>query len=195
MAFCKGLVQRAPTQASAYAHALPLSVADDIDVPTLSVSSPYDVLVRVLAVALNHCDYKMPTHFLSPGNMAGCDFCGVVIGGGPCAVCDAGMRVCGAVFPYGRRAEPGVKDRGAFAEYVAVDSRLLLRIPATWSDLQGAALGGVGWATVGLALSDSQALALAGFPSAPALDLEPEPVLVYGGATATGTMACQLLSL
>ena len=60
-------------------------------------------------------------------------------------------------------------------------------------DLRSAALGGVGWGTAGLAFYDPAALALSGRPSQP-VDTK-EPVLVYGGATASGTMACQLLKL
>ncbi|GAW19046.1 hypothetical protein ANO14919_085300 [Xylariales sp. No.14919] len=171
-------------------RALPLSIASDVDMPTLA--SAYDVLIRVLAVALNHCDYKMPTNFLAPGGLTGCDFCGLVVKTGPSAVCEKGTRVSGGLFPYGRYGA-GSKPQGSFAEFIAVDSRRLLRIPDAWSDLQGAALGAVGWGTVGLALSDPHALALDGFPSTPTA--EPEPVLVYGAATATGTMACQLLKL
>ncbi|KAI1100579.1 putative alcohol dehydrogenase [Jackrogersella minutella] len=170
--------------------ALPLHIANDVAVPTLS--SLYDVRIRILAVALNHCDYKMVNNFLSPGNMAGCDFCGIVVDKGPDAMSERGDRVCGGVFPYGQQGK-SLKDSGAFAEFVTVDSRLLLRVPDSWNDLEGAALGAVGWATAGLAFSDSDALALTGFPSDPTV--ESEPVLIYGGATATGTMACQLLKL
>ncbi|KAI1755486.1 putative alcohol dehydrogenase [Xylaria castorea] len=172
------------------ATALPLSIAKNIDMPTLATA--YDVLIQVLAVALNHCDYKMPTNFLVSGGLTGCDFCGLVVKTGASAVCEKGTRVCGGLFPYGRYSTAS-KPQGSFAEFIAVDSRRLLRIPDTWSDLEGAALGAVGWGTVGLALSDPHALALDGFPSTPTA--EPEPVLVYGAATATGTIACQLLKL
>ncbi|KAI1354756.1 putative alcohol dehydrogenase [Xylaria sp. FL0043] len=170
---------------------LPLSIAKDVPIPALATA--HDVLVRVLAVALNHCDYKMPTNFLAAGGLAGCDFCGVVVKTGPSAVCQAGTRVCGGLFPYGQYDAAAPKPPGSFAEFIAVDSRRLLRVPASWSDLEGAALGAVGWGTVGLAISDPHALALDGFPSTPIA--EPEPVLVYGAATATGTTACQLLKL
>ncbi|RYP53009.1 hypothetical protein DL768_001912 [Monosporascus sp. mg162] len=96
------------------------------------------------------------------------------------------MHVCGPM----HGPNPGNPDSGAFAEYLIQDRRLLVRVPDSWSDLEGAALGGVGWATVALAMKDS--LQLTGTPSKPA-SLMPDgtrmPVLVYGGATATGTMA------
>jgi NADPH:quinone reductase-like Zn-dependent oxidoreductase len=170
----------------------PLTVSTNVPVPALSTD--YHVMVRVLAVALNPNDHKMATHFPMPGNTAGCDFCGVVVGVTPSTGSrmrqkyPAGTRVCGAVFPY----RPNDKHNGAFAQFVVVDSRLLLKVPDHWSDLQGAALGGVGWSTVCLAVADPDALALVGTPSKPIQ--KPLPVLVYGGSTATGTLACQLLA-
>ena len=171
---------------------LPIAISHTEPMPT--ISSAYHVLVRVLAVALNPIDYKMVTHFPVPGNMVGCDFCGIVVDKGASAMQELGTRVCGASFPYSRQLDDsGQKRSGAFASFLETDSRLLLRVPDSWDDAGGAALGQVGWATVALALSDPNALALAGVPSAPAV--EREPVLVYGAATATGTMACQLLAL
>lgn len=174
-------------------NAVSLVISHNVAVPALD--SEYHVRVKVLAVALNHCDYKMVQSFPTPNSMAGCDFCGIVIEKGTEAVLGVGTRVCGAVFPYDR-PNPGDVSRihsGAFAQFVAADSRLLLRVPETWSNLEGAALGAVGWCTIALAISDLDALALPAFPSKPTD--EKEPVLVYGGATATGTMACQLLML
>lgn len=177
--------------------------------PVPGVTSSYQVLVRVLAVALNPNDHKLPDHFPMPGNGVGCDFCGVVAdphdvdsgsGSGEIGQTDpplnqhhpAGTRVCGTIFPYSSAVGGGARP-GAFAEWVVADSRLLLQVPEHWSDLQGAALGGVGWSTVALAMSHPDALGLSGSPSSPAE--ERQPVLVYGGGTATGSMACQLLSL
>ncbi|KAI1392111.1 putative alcohol dehydrogenase [Hypoxylon trugodes] len=169
--------------------------------PIPSLPSPHHVLVRVKAVGLNHNDHKMVAHFPLPGNGGGCDFCGVVemidegVGSEPLNVdIRVGTRVCGTVFPYAP-ANEDFRRLGAFAEYVVADARLLLRIPEGWTDLQGAALGGVGWLTVALALSHPEALALPGLPSHPVENDEIMPILVYGGGTATGTMTCQLLKL
>jgi len=163
-------------------------------IPTLS--SPHHILVRVLAVALNPNDYKMLDHFSVPGNGAGCDFCGVIqsMGDAVGGSIELGTRVCGSVFPYSQPTVDGPDGHtGAFAEWLVADSRLILRVPDDWSDLQGAALGGVGWSTVGLAMSHPDAMDLTGLPSCPCDKMR--PVLVYGGGTATGTMACQLLKL
>lgn len=180
--------------AESFPGALPLAISNSQPGPSLP--SPHHVLVRVRAVALNPNDHKMVEHFPVPGNGAGCDFCGVIehMGDAVEAPFALGTRVCGTVFPYAATGGDGDhRPMGAFAEWLVADSRLVLRIPDDWSDLQGAALGGVGWSTVGLALSHPDALALPGLPSRPAE--RRLPVLVYGGGTATGTMACQLLKL
>ncbi|CAG8974767.1 hypothetical protein HYALB_00000379 [Hymenoscyphus albidus] len=194
-----------------------LTISRSIPIPTSKdLPSRHHVLVRVLTVALNPTDHKMVMHFPVVGSVAGCDFCGVIEAIGTVAPPNAnfptstgpgpntelsefmsvGDRICGGLFPY--TLAPDNTHNGSFSEYVVVDSRLCLKIPAGWSDLEGAALGGIGWATVGLAFCDADALALQGRPSAP---VEPTangkkvPILVYGGATATGTMAVQLLNL
>ncbi|TQV95680.1 alcohol dehydrogenase GroES-like domain-containing protein [Cordyceps javanica] len=159
--------------------------------PVPAVTEPHHVLVRVSAVALNPTDYRMPAYNPVPGAVLGCDFMGTVVETGT-GVADLppGTRLCGPV--HGCNA--GDAANGAFAEYLVADARVLVRVPDAWSDLQGAALGGVGWATVALAMQDC--LGLTGRPSNPAPPREDgsrTPVLVYGGATATGTMACQLL--
>lgn len=168
-------------------------VSHAVPVPTPAIL-PHHVLVRVLAVALNPTDHKAPKHFPNPGATMGCDFCGVVSSFPGCsdaqpAPLEVGTRVCGFVYGYNYEKP----DTGAFAEYVVADARLLLRVPESWGDMQAAALGGVGWGTVGAALWGEEALGLEGRPAAPAS--KGAPVLVYGGGTATGTMACQMLRL
>lgn len=177
-------------QKASSASALPLTVSNTAPVPDLP--SATHVLIRVLSVALNPTDHKMITHFTTPDGMAGCDFCGIVEKSPSKETTRAfppGTRVCGATFPY----NPHDPHNGAFAQWVVSDHRLLLRVPEHWDDLQGAALGGVGWGTAGLGFCDPDALNLQGCPSKPTA--KKEPVLVYGGTTASGTMACQLLKL
>ncbi|KAI0199878.1 putative alcohol dehydrogenase [Astrocystis sublimbata] len=187
------ILQASTVGASTVSGGLQLEVSTDVPIPELP--SPDHVLVRVLAVALNPTDYKSPIFFPAPGQPVGSDFCGLVVkcGGSRAAELQPGTRVCGAVFPYAPDTKGARIASGAFSEWVVADSRLLVRVPPTWNDLQGAALGGIGWGTVALALSDKDALDLQGSPSKPADT--PLPVVVYGGATATGTMACQLLQL
>nr|QQW45475.1 trans-acting enoylreductase CalK' [Aspergillus stellatus] len=166
---------------------IPLVVSKSAPIP--QVQSENHVLVKVLAVALNPNDHKMVTHFNTAGSIAGCDFCGVVASSNAPLGLTEGTRVCGALFPY----SPADPDNGSFAQYCVVDARLLVKVPDTWSDLEAASLG-VGWSTISLAFSDPNALGLEGLPTQPTHQNK-EPVLVYGGGTASGTLACQLLKL
>ncbi|KAL3471726.1 chaperonin 10-like protein [Aspergillus californicus] len=183
---------------------IPLAITPSAAIP--SIKCPHHVLVQVLAVALNPNDHKMVTHFNTPNSVAGCDFCGIIIetadtatgtlasGSGSTSTSSSarlrvGARVCGALFPY----SPADLDNGSFAQFCVVDARLLVKVPDTWSDLEAASLG-VGWSTISLALSDPKALGLEGTPTKPTHEGK-EPVLVYGGGTASGTLACQMLKL
>lgn len=164
---------------------LPLAISHSK--PVLDLPSPFHVLVRVLAVGLNPTDYKMITHFYMEGNTVGCDFCGIIEKAGSSAIFARGIRVCAADFPY----RPNNPHNGAFTQWAVADSRHMLRTPSAWSDTQAAALGAIGWGTACLAISDPGALNLPGLPSKPVE--KTIPVLVYGGATATGIMAIQML--
>ncbi len=167
--------------------------------------SPTEILVRVGATALNPTDYKMPRLQPTPGAIAGCDFAGTVVAVGahpttPAAATPTtttmttervqigiGDRVCGAV----HGSNPLDGSNGAFAQYVRAEAGLVLKLPREMPVEAAAAMGGIGWGTLGLALWG--ALGLEGRPGRPVQ--KPIPVLVYGAATATGTMAVQLLKL
>ncbi|KAI1125436.1 GroES-like protein [Nemania abortiva] len=164
---------------------LPLSIASSRPIPALP--TPYHVLVRVLAVGLNPTDCKMIKNFYMEGNIVGCDFCGIVELVGSSSVVPVGVRVIGADFPY----RPNNPYNGAFAEYAVCDSRQTLHVPEDWSDTKAAALGAIGFGTACLALFDPDALNLEGRPSRPVE--KPIPVLIHGGASATGLIAIQML--
>jgi NADPH:quinone reductase-like Zn-dependent oxidoreductase len=192
------IIEVGPDEASPslVSNTLALGVGHSVAIPV--IRSDHDTLVRVLAVALNPTDFKMITYFPSPGsnNPVGCDFCGIVEDGSEKTLTafPKGTKVFGGLFPYGRIGQNGHAISGAFAEWVIADANQLLRLPNHWSPLDGAAVGGICWGTCVLGLfADPEALALTGRPSAP--DAKGAPILVYGGATATGTMACQLLKL
>lgn len=148
---------------------------------------PDMVLVRTRAVALNPTDHKMADNFSTPGAISGCDFAGdvVAIGSNVTRPLSVGDRVAGGV--YG--SNPLDLTSGAFAQYVGATADILVRIPDGWSYEEAAAIGGAGPATIAIALYDS--LGLKATPANPAE--KPFPVLVYGGSTATGTMAIQIL--
>ncbi|KAL1966327.1 hypothetical protein VTN77DRAFT_4680 [Rasamsonia byssochlamydoides] len=164
---------------------LELGISHDVALPQLL--EPDMVLIRVVAVALNPTDFKMPARFPSPGAIDGCDFAGVIVQLGPAVTrpLQVGDRVFGAV----HGANPLCYQSGTFAEYVATSSEFLFVAPDWMSWETAAALGGAGIGTVGLALFCSM-----GLPATPEKPAEkPFYFLVNGGATATGTMAIQIL--
>lgn len=82
---------------------------------------------------------------------------------------------------------------GAFARYIAVKGDLQMRIPAGVS-FEAACTVGVGVASAGYALYKVLNLDLPGDVDAvkrPAV----EPILIYGGSTATGSLAIQFAKL
>ncbi|KAI1407897.1 putative alcohol dehydrogenase [Hypoxylon sp. FL1857] len=171
----------------------PIAVAVSHELPLPTLTSPNHVLVRVLSVALNPSDFKMVNYFPQPGTNLpiGCDFCGVVEDASDETALVSfprGTRVAGTLFPY------GTGTCGSFAEWLVADTSQLLRVPDGLDDLHGAAIGGLCWGTCVVALfGDPEALCLPGSLTQPAN--KNYPVLVYGAATATGTMACQILRL
>jgi NADPH:quinone reductase-like Zn-dependent oxidoreductase len=176
--------------------AQPAVVQDSLGLPTISDSvpvpdlTPGTILVKVAAVALNPVDFKMGVAFPIPGATIGMDYVGQVI-----RVADENMEhahvrigdtVCGAV----HGSNPAEPDNGAFTNYVRAPSDLIFRVPHGFP-LESAASLGIPLLTSGMAVWDS--LGLTAWPDSPAE--VPSPVLVYGGSTACGTMAIQLLKL
>lgn len=148
------------------------------------------ILVKTVAVGVNPVDTKMVGRLCTPGAVAGMDFAGdvVAIGSGakasvPIAV---GDRVCGAV----QGMNPTGPRVGAFTQYVGATAHVLIKMPPAMSYEEGATLGS-GLGTIGLALF--RTLDLPGYPYEPAE--KPRHVLIYGGSSATGTLAIQLVKL
>lgn len=164
---------------------LPLAIAHGRPIPELR--SDRDVLIRILAVGLNPVDCKMVSHFFMEGKPVGCDFCGVVEMAGSASQIPVGSRVIAGELPYRMDND----NNGAFAQYAVADCSHTIIVPDDWSDTLAAGLGNLSWATVGLAMSKVDALGLTGTPSHPAE--KALPVLVYGGGTATGIIAIQML--
>ncbi|KAL9130696.1 MAG: hypothetical protein Q9217_001175 [Psora testacea] len=163
-----------------------LGIAHNVPVPHLE---PDMVLVKNVAVSLNHSDYKMPDNFPSPGAIDGCDFAGTVMAVGSAVTkpLQIGDRVCGAV----HGSNPVCHESGSFAQYVGATADFLWKIPDSMSFESAVTIGGAGIGTVGLALFHS--LGLSASPEKPAE--KPFYVLVYGGSSACGTMAIQLIRL
>lgn len=146
---------------------------------------PDQVLVRVHAVGVNPSDTKMRGPFALPYAILGADFAGEIIAiGADVTHVQIGDRVCGAqneLF----KASP---ERGAFAEYNVTRGRMWMKIPDSLSYEAAASLP-VGLCTAGLALK------LLGLPLPDRPQEKGVHVLVYGGSTATATIAMQLLKL
>jgi NADPH:quinone reductase-like Zn-dependent oxidoreductase len=145
------------------------------------------ILVKTEAVALNPTDWKHVAFLSPPGVLVGCDYAGVVeaVGGSVKKSFKKGDRVCG--FIHG--ANTVQPEDGAFAEYIVAKGDIQMRIPDNLSFQEAATLG-VGITTVGQALYQSLKLAL---PTEPLTT--PEPILIYGGSTATGALAIQFAQL
>ncbi|KAB8205981.1 Alcohol dehydrogenase GroES-like domain protein [Aspergillus parasiticus SU-1] len=145
------------------------------------------ILVKTVAVALNPTDWKHIAFLAPPGALIGCDYAGIVeeVGKAVKKPFKKGDRVCG--FVHGGNAVQ--HEDGAFAEYIVAKGDVQIRIPDNLSFQEAATLG-VGISTVGQGLYQSLKLAL---PSEPIK--EPEPILIYGGSTATGTLAIQFAKL
>ncbi|KAM0338446.1 hypothetical protein ACHAPU_011323 [Fusarium lateritium] len=119
------------------------------------------------------------------GAVAGMDYAGTVVGIGPkvktALEIRLGDQVCGAV----QGMHSLIPSVGAFTQIVSATGVVTLKVPPYMAIEEAATLGS-GVDTIGLALLRS--LAVPGY-------LNLSPVLVYGGSTATGTLAIQLLKL
>lgn len=152
---------------------------------------PTEVLVKVSAVALNHCDWKMPSRVPCPGAVNGADYSGTVVRIGEFAAHTSGLkvgdRVAGAQMASSRR-RPWA---GAYAEYIREEADCCWKVPANLSWEEAAAVGCA--ASMTSAMGIWWSLKLTGTPEIPTSDSE--YVLVFGGATASGTYAIQILKL
>lgn len=174
----KAIVAKAPGQ---------LIIKEDVLVPTINEDM---LLVKTVAVAINPSDAKMVDYSCTVNAISGYDFSGIValVGSSPSLQSrfQIGDRVCGGV--HGMNALG--PENGAFAQYVRADPGLTLRMPESMSFKDAATLG-TALSTTGLTLFKS--LGISDRPDKPAQ--KPYFVLVYGGSSATGTMAIQLLRL
>ncbi|TVY41053.1 Trans-enoyl reductase [Lachnellula occidentalis] len=175
------------------------------------------ILVRVRCVAINPVDAKVLDMGPIIGATLGCEFSGDVAKLGP-AVKNKRLKVGTAVFGCVYGNHPGQLDNGAFAEFLVVAGDLVYLLPIHMSYQEGATLG-VSLPTVGMAIyypwkfplphADTMRQQLLASTNTPRNDpshaqshSSPLPrrndaqhVLVYGGSTAMGAMALQLLRM
>ncbi|KAK3720059.1 hypothetical protein LTR37_003882 [Vermiconidia calcicola] len=153
------------------------------EVPVPKLRDDY-ILVKVNAVALNPTDWKHihKEVMATPGCTVGNDFAGVVEEVGPKVEKEWKKRDRIAGQTHGvNGSEP---EDGCFAEYCVVKGDITLKIEDNTTDEEASTLG-VGVNTVGQGLYQSLGLPLPGSGKAD------EYLLVYGGSTATGSLAIQ----
>ncbi|QKX55490.1 uncharacterized protein TRUGW13939_02583 [Talaromyces rugulosus] len=147
------------------------------------------ILVKTVSVALNPTDWKHIDFFAPVGCLMGCDYSGIVeaVGKDVKKPFKKGDRICGYAHG-GNSIQP---EDGSFAEYIIVKGDTQMLVPDNVS-FQDAATLGVGVATVAQSLYQSLKLAL---PTHPLSKEQSVPILIYGGSTATGTLAIQFAKL
>ncbi|KAE8356046.1 oxidoreductase [Aspergillus coremiiformis] len=162
------------------------------NVPVLDLPDDY-ILVKTKAVALNPTDWRHVDAEPCTGTIVGCDYAGVVeaVGAKVQKPWKKGDRVAGFVHGCNPRRPMG----GAFAEYVMAKGDLQIHVPDFMSFDEAACLG-VGMTTVGQNLYQSLDLSRPGDKSPEGGDPEETTsILIYGGATATGSLAIQFAKL
>ena len=147
------------------------------------------LLIKTSAVALNPSDWKHVDFMATPSALLGCDYSGTVLAIGPAVKKQfkIGDRVCGMC----HGANMLEHEDGAFAEVIAAKGDVQMKVPEGMGMEEASALG-VGVVTVGLGLFQSLQLPL---PDTEEAKEKGGFVLIYGGSTATGTMAIQFARL
>lgn len=147
------------------------------------------VIIKTHAVALNPVDTKLHDDMVTPGVSFGFDCAGTIVAVGSKVKREIhiGDRVCGAACGMDKTRASG----GAFTEYAALGGDLLLKIPDNMS-FEDACTMGTALNSTAMVLFHSFGLpwTLVEKPSEKAF-----PVLVYGGSSAVGTMAIQILRM
>ncbi|KAI1824107.1 GroES-like protein [Xylaria intraflava] len=165
-------------------------VGDDVNgkyrLDEMSLPSPVagTLLCKVAAIALNPADWKMIDFSATEGSIGGNDFAGEVIQVGEG---QNRFKVGDRVFALTFGLNPSDKTTGSFGEYALATADLACRIP-DWMSYEEACTFGVAVGSCGGALYHSLKLPMPDQPTR-----KPFYVLVSGGATATGTIAIQLL--
>ncbi|KAK5046409.1 hypothetical protein LTR84_008211 [Exophiala bonariae] len=170
-------------------HAIVIKSAGKAELVEASVPTLREdyLLVKVKAVALNPTDI-LHIDLLAPvGARVGCDYAGVVeeVGANVTKSFKKGDRVAGVA--HGSNAVH--HEDGTFSGIITVKGDLQIHIPENLGFEEAATLG-IGITTVGQALYQSLGLSL---PGEGQKDLS--PILIYGGSTATGSLAIQYAKL
>ncbi|KAI5361411.1 Putative GroES-like superfamily, alcohol dehydrogenase-like, NAD(P)-binding domain superfamily [Septoria linicola] len=151
---------------------------------------PTYLLAKVEAIALNPTDWKHINGKRAADNgLAGCDFAGTVVevGSDVSKHFQPGDRIAGTT----HGANFSQPEDGCFAEYAVAKADLLVKIPSSLSFEQAATFP-LGVSTVGQGLYQ-KALKL-NLPTDP-IPKDSQTLLIYGGSTATGSLAIQFAKL
>lgn len=154
-----------------------------VEVPKLK---PGTMLCKVRAVALNPADWKMIEFSATQDSIGGNDFAGEVVRvGSGVKRFKEGDRIIGMTFGL----NPSDKLTGAFCRYALATEDLSCKIPPSMTFEEASTLS-VPVGTAGSALYQALDLPM---PGSVRSYKTPSYVLVSGGASATGTIAIQLL--
>jgi NADPH:quinone reductase-like Zn-dependent oxidoreductase len=174
-------------------HAIVIKQAGEAEIREVSIPKLRDdyILVKVRAVALNPTDWKHVDYLASPGVRVGCDYAGIVeeVGKKVTKNFKKGDRVSG--FCHGANAVN--HEDGSFGEIITAKGDLQIHIPENMSFEEAATLG-VGISTVGQGLYQSLKLPLPNDTEG-IRKTSGTPILIYGGSTATGSLAIQFAKL
>lgn len=165
------------------------SAAEFTDVPE-PVISPNEILVKVHAVALNPTDHMHIDAVSPPGSIIGCDYAGEVfkVGSNAVKAWSVGDRVAGVV-------HGGISpERGAFAEYLKIDSDLAWKVPDDVDDAAATTFG-VSAATAMLALNARLGLPYPGEKQDTQRQHTAPVIFIYAGSTAAGLFTVQVAKL
>lgn len=170
-------------------RAIKITAPGKAEVQTVALPSSRDTYIRVRthSVALNPTDWKHIDRMYTVGCTVGCDFSGTVesVGSAVTKHFKPGDKVAG--FLHGSNSlEP---EDGSFGEYLVAKGDIAIALPENLSFEEGATLG-VGVTTVGQGLYQKLALPLPGKGNT-----DGDYLLVYGGSTATGSLAIQYARL
>jgi len=170
-------------------HAIVVQKPGEAAIAEVSVPKLRDdyILVKVKAVALNPTDWKHVDFLTSKGARIGCDYSGIVEEVGSKVTKDfkKGDRVAG--FCHG--GNEIYHEDGSFQEYITAKGDIQIKIPDNLSFEEASTIG-VGITTVGQGLYQSLQLPLPDKPTTDKITL-----LIYGGSTATGSLAIQYAKL
>ncbi|KAI1175340.1 putative zinc-binding oxidoreductase ToxD [Nemania sp. FL0916] len=155
------------------------------------------ILVRTVAVALNPTDWTTLDAPGDDGTLVGCDYAGVVEEVGRAVNVTRGFRKGDRVAGFAHGGNDANPENGAFARYISVKADLQMHVPDNVS-FEEACTFGVGIATAGYALYNVLGLK---FPDDAVKAVggeknnDGDTILIYGGSTASGTVAIQLAKL